>query len=89
MRSHQHIEDVINRLSRTEGHIRGIKQMLIDGKPCDEILIQFSAVRSALDIASKKLLEDHLEHCVLGKTKDKVLRKELTEFKKALYKFLK
>jgi DNA-binding FrmR family transcriptional regulator len=89
MSNHEHIEDVLNRLSRAEGHVRGIKQMLKDGKPCDEILIQFSAVRSALDIASKKLLEDHLEHCVLGKTKDKVMRKELTEFKKALYKFLK
>ena len=84
MRDHQHIEEVLSRLSKIEGHIRGIKKMLEDEKPCDQVLIQFSAVQSALMRASKILLEDHFDHCVMGKVTDRALQEELTEFKKAL-----
>jgi CsoR family transcriptional regulator, copper-sensing transcriptional repressor len=88
MKEHIHIEDVISRLSKIEGHVRGIKKMLEEGKPCDEVLIQFSAVKAALSKASKILLEDHFDHCVMGKVTDKDLEKELIEFKKALDKFI-
>jgi len=81
-------DNVITRLSKIEGHVRGIKKMLEDGKPCDEIIIQFSAVRSALDKASKILLEDHFEHCIISKVTDKELQEELMEFKNALDKFI-
>ena len=88
MEQHKNINDVIGRLSKIEGHIRGIKKMLEEGKPCDEVLLQFSAVRAALNKASKILLEDHFDHCVMGKVTDKNLESELTEFKKALDKFI-
>lgn len=88
MENHKHFGEIVSRLSKIEGHVRGIKKMVEDGKPCDEILIQFSAVRSALSNAAKILLEDHFEHCVMGKVKDKELEIELKEFKKALDKFI-
>jgi DNA-binding FrmR family transcriptional regulator len=88
MEEHRHIEEIISRLSKIEGHVRGIKKMLEEGKPCDEVLIQFSAVKAALRKASIILLEDHFDNCVMGKVKDKNLEKELTEFKKALDKFI-
>lgn len=79
---HEHTDDVVNRLSRIEGHIRGIKKMLEDGQPCDQVLLQLSAVRAALNKTTKILLEDHFDHCVLSKNKDKSLEKELVEFRK-------
>ena len=88
MGKHEHVDDVINRLSKIEGHVRGIKKMLEESKPCDEILIQFSAVKAALSKASKILLEDHFDHCIMGKITDKELEAELVEFKKALDKFI-
>lgn len=88
MNEHKHVDEVISRLSKIEGHVRGIKKMLEEGKPCDEVLIQFSAVRAALSKASKILLEDHFDHCVMRKVKDKALEEELIEFKKALDKFI-
>ncbi len=88
MEGHKHIADVITRLSKIEGHIRGIKKMLEEEKSCEDVLIQFSAVRAALSKASKILLEDHFEHCVMGKVKDKELEEKLLEFKKALDKFI-
>ena len=88
MEGHKHIADVITRLSKIEGHIRGIKKMLEEEKFCEDVLIQLSAVRAALSKASKILLEDHFEHCVMGKVKDKELEEKLLEFKKALDKFI-
>lgn len=86
---HEHTGDVIQRLSKIEGHIRGIKKMLEEGQPCDQILIQMSAVKSALIKATKVLLEDHFDHCLLDKNQDDALKKELVDFKKILENFIK
>lgn len=88
MDSHEHIEEVVARLSRIEGHIRGIKRMLEEGQPCDQVLLQMGAVRAALNKATKLLLEDHFDHCVMEKNKDESLEKELKEFRKVLEGFL-
>lgn len=61
---HRQTKAVINRLSRIEGHIRSIKTMVEDGRDCSDILIQISAVRSAIDKAGRVVLEDHLESCL-------------------------
>lgn len=58
---------MINRLSRIEGQIRGIKGMLERDEYCTDILIQTSAVNSALNAFSKELLSNHIKGCV---TKD-------------------
>jgi len=88
MEKHEHIQDVLSRLSKIEGHIRGIMKMLNEDQPCDLVLLQFSAVKSALSKASKILLEDHFEHCIMSKAKNKALRNELIEFKMTFDKFM-
>lgn len=57
-------EDLLNRLSRIEGHVRGIKRMLAERARCEDILLQLSAVRSALNQVTARLLENHMETCV-------------------------
>ncbi|MFQ5796074.1 MAG: metal-sensitive transcriptional regulator, partial [Candidatus Bipolaricaulia bacterium] len=47
-----------------EGHVRGVKSMLEAHKPCEDILIQLAAIRSALNQVNIKLLEGHMETCV-------------------------
>jgi DNA-binding FrmR family transcriptional regulator len=88
MVAHEHIDEVVKRLSKIEGHIRGIKKMLEDGQSCDQVLLQLSAVKAALNKATKILLEDHFDHCVLNKNKDRTLEKELIEFRKTFDRFL-
>lgn len=56
---------LLNRLSRIEGHVRGIKKMLEEHKSCDDVLVQMGAVKSALTNAMLELLNSHLESCVL------------------------
>jgi DNA-binding FrmR family transcriptional regulator len=59
--THEQTRAVVNRLSRIEGHIRSIKAMVEEGRDCADVLIQLSAVRSAVDKVGRVVLEDHLE----------------------------
>jgi DNA-binding FrmR family transcriptional regulator len=61
---HKQTKAIVNRLSRIEGHIRSVKTMVEEGRDCSDILIQISAVRSAIDKVGRVVLEDHLESCL-------------------------
>ena len=65
MRSDEEKKALINRLSRIEGQVRGIKQMLLDDKYCVDILTQTSATASALNSFAKEILESHIRSCVI------------------------
>lgn len=57
-------KDLMNRLKRIEGQVRGIQRMLEEDDYCADILIQVSAVNSALNGFSKVLLSNHIHTCV-------------------------
>lgn len=57
-------DDLLKRLSRAEGQVRGIARMVDDDKYCIDILTQVSAATSALETVALSLLADHLSHCV-------------------------
>ena len=57
--------DVLNRLNRIEGQVRGISRMIEQDKYCIDILTQVSAVSQALQAVALRLLDGHLSHCVL------------------------
>jgi DNA-binding FrmR family transcriptional regulator len=61
---HKQTRAIVNRLSRIEGHIRSIKKMVEEGRDCSDVLVQLSAVRSAVDKVGRVVLEDHLESCL-------------------------
>ena len=56
---------LVCRLNRIEGQIRGIRKMLEDDRYCVDILTQVSAVQSALNAFSKELLGQHIKSCVV------------------------
>ena len=64
VRSQDEHKKLINRLSRIEGQIRGIKNMVENDAYCNDILIQVSAVNSALNSFNKELLARHIKTCV-------------------------
>jgi len=51
---------ILSRLKRIEGQIRGIQKMIIDERPCSDIMIQVTAIKSALNQVSKLILENHV-----------------------------
>lgn len=63
-RGEQEYKDLIHRLNRVEGQIRGIKKMVENNAYCPEILIQVSAANAALNSFTKVLLASHIRSCV-------------------------
>lgn len=63
-RTEKEYKDLLNRLSRIEGQVRGIKRMVEEDTYCTDILIQVSAVNAALNSFNKVLLANHIRTCV-------------------------
>ena len=63
-RSDREYKDLIHRLNRVEGQVRGIKRMVEEDAYCTDILIQVSAVNAALNSFNKVLLTNHIRTCV-------------------------
>ena len=63
-RSDKEYKDLIHRLNRIEGQVRGIKGMVEKDAYCTDILIQVSAVTAALNSFNKVLLSNHIKSCV-------------------------
>lgn len=57
---------LLDRLSRVEGQIRGVRKMLEEGRQCEDVLTQLAAARSGLEGATGLMLERHLLDCVLA-----------------------
>jgi CsoR family transcriptional regulator, copper-sensing transcriptional repressor len=90
--SHIHSEEslrgIVNRLSRIEGHIRGVKTMVQESRPCPDVLVQIAAVRGALNRVARIILDEHLTECVARATEAGNIEVEIAELKSALDRFL-
>lgn len=87
-RDNEEKKKLINRLSRIEGQIRGIRAMVENDAYCADILIQTSAASSALGSFSKILLTEHIKSCVaedIRNGKDETVE-ELTELLRKMMK---
>ena len=91
---HAHVHDpaslqrILNRFARIEGHIRGIKTMIQDSRPCPDVLVQIAAVRGALDRVARIILDEHLSECVTRASQEGNIEAEIEELKAALDRFL-
>ena len=56
--------DLLKRLARIEGQVRGIARMVEDDRYCMDVLTQIVAVQKAVDAAALELLDDHVRHCI-------------------------
>lgn len=78
----------MNRLKRIEGQVRGVEGMLENSAYCIDILVQVSAITSALNSFNKALLSNHMKTCVkenIQKGNDEVLDEVL----KTIYKLMR
>ena len=64
--NHNHVThpDIIKRLKRADGHLRGVIEMIEARRPCIDIAQQLHAVEKAVSEAKKTLIRDHLDHCL-------------------------
>jgi DNA-binding FrmR family transcriptional regulator len=63
-------DQLLNRVRRIEGQVRGIERMVEEDRYCIDILTQISAIQGALDRVALGLLDDHAKHCVVGGASD-------------------
>lgn len=87
-RSKEEYRTLVNRLSRIEGQVRGVKRMVENDAYCVDILYQVSAVQSALEAFSRELLESHIRTCVANgiRAGDDEVIEELVETIKKIMK---
>lgn len=92
--SHPHIHNeeslkkIVNRLSRLEGHIRGIKTMVQENRPCPDVLVQVAAVRGGLDRVARVILDEHLSECITRAAAEGNIEEEIEALKTALDRFV-
>lgn len=87
-RSDKEYKDLINRLSRIEGQIRGVKKMIESDAYCIDVLNQVSAASSALNSFSKLLLANHIKSCVVNDIREGD-DASVDELVKTIQKFIK
>lgn len=92
--AHPHVHDeeslrrIVNRLARIEGHVRGVKTMVQESRPCPDVLVQIAAVRGALDRVARIILDEHLTQCIGRAAENGNIETEIEELKAALDRFL-
>jgi DNA-binding FrmR family transcriptional regulator len=63
-------DQLLTRLHRVEGQVRGIERMVEDDRYCIDVFTQISAIQAALDKVALGLLDGHARHCVVGAADD-------------------
>lgn len=61
---HETHPEIVKRLKRADGHLKGIIEMIETGRPCIDVAQQLHAVEKAIGQAKKTLIQDHLDHCL-------------------------
>lgn len=85
---HTNKKAVQSRLARAKGHLESVMRMVDDDRDCAEVLVQLSAVRSAINNIGKVILQDHIKECIT----DAVAHGEqgkIDELNKAIAQFMK
>jgi DNA-binding FrmR family transcriptional regulator len=71
-------DQLIKRLHRIEGQVRGVTKMVDEDRYCIDILQQISAIKAAIDKVAMGVLEDHVRHCMITGAADDHRREEMT-----------
>lgn len=77
----------LNRLAKSIGHLQHVKVMIENDEDCADVLVQISAVESALHNLGKEIINEHMTHCITHAIEDGDT-KAVEEFQKAIKKFI-
>lgn len=87
MRQCMDMDNLHNRLKRVDGQIKAIDRMIEQDVPCEDIIIQINAAKTALHKIGQVVLEEHLNHCVKDGIEHGDAEKTIADFAKALEYF--
>ncbi len=84
----EHIRKILNRFSRSIGHLEKVRDMVETGEDCSDVLIQLAAVRGELNRISQLILKEHLDHCIVHAIEDRNYE-EIERINKAIDQLIK
>ena len=87
MRQCMDMDNLHKRLKRVDGQIKAIDRMIEQDVPCEDIIIQINAAKTALHKIGQVVLEGHLKHCVKDGIAHGDAEKTIADFAKAVEKF--
>ncbi|HEY2233535.1 MAG TPA: metal-sensitive transcriptional regulator [Candidatus Angelobacter sp.] len=82
-------QDLLLRLRRVEGQVRGVQKMVEDDRYCPDVLVQMSAIHESLRAVERILMKDHLQHCAteaLRSGDDKQAQRTYNELTELFYR---
>lgn len=88
-RTKDEMQKIVNRLKRIEGQVRGIQKMVEEDRYCVDILVQISAIQSALKQVGFSITERHINHCVSDAIKQGEGQETIAELMSVLKQFSK
>lgn len=88
-RSDKEKKELVTRLNRVEGQIRGIQKMIEEDRYCIDVLTQMSAAKAALDKITLQIVKDHTRGCVVDAIKHERGDEAIEELISVLDKFMK
>ena len=88
IRSKEEYDKLIHRLNRIEGQVRGVRKMVENNTYCTDILIQSSAIASAINAFNRELLNAHIHSCVVNDIKNGKIE-AIDELSKLVLKLMK
>ena len=81
-------DELLKRLARVEGQVRGVARMVQEDRYCIDVLTQIAAIQAALDKISLGLLDDHTRHCMRGEGSEQRRAKQADELMDAVGRLL-
>ncbi len=81
--------DIVLRLKRIEGQVRGIIRMVEEGQPCEKTIIQIGAAKAALRKTGQTIIERHIHHCVADGLKNGEAQETIDKLISAMEQFAK
>src|SRR6478609_4956463 len=82
-------ENLLVRLRRVEGQVRGVQKMVEEDRYCPDVLVQMSAIHESLRAVERILMKDHLQHCAteaLRSGDDKQAQRTYNELTELFYR---
>ena len=72
----QNKANILNRLRKIEGQVKGIYRMVEEGKYCGDVMIQISAIRSAINRVGGLMIDNYINECLVATMKDNEVDKD-------------
>lgn len=82
-------EEILNRMKKIEGQAKGIQKMIEEDKCCGDIMVQISAIRSAINKVGGLIMDRYIKECLKESLKDKNSDKSIEEIIETIVRYVK